>query len=192
MVINQNSATSIPKIAGILKRHKTVILKCDTIYGIIGKAPETFASLCDIKGRSENQSFLILIPAVEALSDFTNKVLPVRLRNYWPGPLTVIFPDKSGTGTVAIRVPDDPYLIRLMQEADCALYSTSVNFHGAPPLSKIADIIEQFSDKVDLIVESGDLISGIPSTIIDICDQPYKLIRQGGVVLPREWFHSNE
>lgn len=183
-MIKPNYQNSTQKIIETLKKRKLVILKCDTIYGIAGKAPETYDTLCNIKGREAHQSFLILIPSEKELTAFTDTALPANLKSWWPGPLTIIFPGKSGTASVALRIPADPLLLSIMQEGNLALYSTSVNFHGEPPLGMIDEIIEKFDSRVDLIVDSGNLLKGIPSTIIDIRYSPYKLIRQGALHLP--------
>jgi len=190
MVIKPNSQDSIQKIIETLKKHKTVIIKCDTIYGIVGKAPETFDAICQIKGRAEHQSFLILIPSKKEIAAYSDAALPEKLQPWWPGPLTIIFPDKAKTGSVALRMPDDPLLIMIMQEANLALYSTSVNLHGEAHLDKIESIIERFDSRVDLIVDSGDLAQGAPSTIIDIRCSPYKLVRQGALNLPGDLFRQ--
>jgi len=54
-----------------------------------------------------------------------------------------------------------------------------VNFSGEPALLDFESIAERFSDRVALIVKSGERQGTIPSTIIDATAKPFKLVRQG-------------
>jgi len=182
-------------LVSTLQSAGVVIMPCDTIYGLVGLAPDTEERLRGIKGRGE-RSFLRLIGSPEWLSSFTDVPLPESLRSYWPGPLTLIFPAKDGpvpsdpetvapgTETVALRVPRDPLLLSLMEELGRPLYSTSVNRSGTSPLWRIEDILEQFEDRVDLILDAGDRPARVPSTILDVSTSPFRLLRSGAVKIP--------
>jgi tRNA A37 threonylcarbamoyladenosine synthetase subunit TsaC/SUA5/YrdC len=101
--------------------------------------------------------------------------------------LTIIFPGPSALEeeqTVALRMPADSFLQKLLFELDCPLYSTSVNLSGGEALWKIGDIIAAFAREVGLIIDAGDLPGQRSSTILDICQKPYKIIRQGALQLP--------
>lgn len=163
------------------------IIRCDTIYGIVGIAPDTQQRIRRIKGRGEDSPFVRLIQSADWLPRITDQKLPAALRAYWPGPLTLIFPSREG-GSVALRVPKDDQLQRLLEEIDQPLFSTSVNRSQEQALWRIKDIIEQFEHKVDLIVDTGDIKAGQPSTILDITQRPFRLLRQGALELPDSLF----
>lgn len=174
----------------ILEKLGIAIIPCDTIYGIVGIAPESEQRIRVLKGREE-KSFLRLIPSSDWLSRFTDCSLPPQLERFWPGPLTIIFPAKvEQHKSVALRIPDDPLLLRLMRRLAKPLFSTSVNISGQPVLWRIRDILKMFEDKVDLVVDAGDRAGAVPSTIIDITEKPYKVLRRGAVGLPREIYES--
>jgi len=171
-------------LVDVLNSNGVVVMPCDTIYGLVGIAPETEDKIRSLKGRQE-KSFLRLIPDLRWLPRFTASVLPEELKAYWPGALTVIFPAGEGqTGTVAIRIPDDALLLRVMERLGKPLYSTSVNSGGQPALWRIQEIVSAFEASVDLVVAAGDRPAGIPSTIIDITSRPYRLLRRGAVDIP--------
>ena len=88
-----------------------------------------------------------------------------------------------GSGSIAIRVPDSLFLRRLILALGSPLYSTSVNKAGSPPLGSIEEIATQFGDEVDLIVDGGTQSEGRPSTIVDITSIPFRVVRQGDLVL---------
>jgi len=159
-----------------------VIMPCDTIYGFLGVAPETEGKIGELKGR-QGKSFLRLIPDLQWLPRYSSQDLPSELKSYWPGALTIIFRAKK-TGTVALRMPDDPLLVQVMRRVGKALFSTSVNISGKPALWRIDDICSAFESRVDLVVAAGDRSEGVPSTIIDITEKPFRLLRPGAVDLP--------
>jgi L-threonylcarbamoyladenylate synthase len=171
------------RLAGLLAAGGVAIMPCDTIYGIVGLAPDSEARLRELKGRGE-KSFLQLIAGPDWLPRYGGLVLPEALASYWPGPLTLIFP--VGQGSVALRVPADPRLRALLQRLERPLYSTSVNNSGQPSLWRIADILEQFEAAVDVVVDAGDLPGRLPSTIVDVSRRPYRILRQGALTLPPE------
>jgi L-threonylcarbamoyladenylate synthase len=176
----------LDSLVEVLQGAGVMIMPCDTIYGFVGVAPETEGKIRELKGRQE-KSFLRLIPDIQSLPLYTSRTLPSQLEPYWPGALTVIFPAKK-TGTVALRIPDDPLLLRVMKRLDRALFSTSVNQSGQPALWRIQDICSAFESRVDLVVAAGDRPEGIPSTIVDVTEEPFRVLRRGAVDLPESLF----
>ncbi len=192
MVVPFNGGTRkiIRKTIRLLKRGDLAILPCDTIYGIVGAAPATEQRIRRLKGRGK-RPFIQLIPSASWLCRFTEVSLPASLQSYWPGPLTIIFPGSTaleGNQTVALRLPADTFLQELLFELDCPLYSTSVNLSGGEALWKIGDIIAAFAQEVGFIIDAGDLPGQSSSTILDICQKPYQIIRQGALQLPDHLF----
>jgi len=169
--------------AAVLSHNGIAVLPCDTIYGIVGAAPVTEARIREIKGRGKKTFFLMLIAEKSWTASFTEKPLPRALDPFWPGPLTVLFPGKKG-GKVGFRIPNDRFLLAVLQRVGLPLFSTSVNISGSSPLKKVGGIIEEFGEKVDLIVDGGDLPDAVPSTIVDITTHPYTVVRQGALRLP--------
>ena len=163
-------------------------MPCDTIYGFVGVAPDTEDKIRKLKGRQE-KSFLLLIPDLSWLPQYTDSPLPPELKPFWPGALTVIFPGKQ-RGTVAIRIPDDALLLEVMSKLEKSLFSTSVNRAGQPPLWRIEEILSAFEKRVDAVVAAGDRPRGVPSTILDITEKPFRLLRRGAVDLPKDVLKS--
>jgi len=150
---------------------------------VVGIAPESEGRIRSLKGREE-KSFLQLIGSADWLPRFTAASLPVSLGSFWPGAVTIILPTKAGTG--ALRVPDDPLLQRLLERLDRPLFSSSVNRSGQPPLWRIGDILREFEERVDFVVDAGDLPARLPSTILDATSRPCRVLRQGAVRIPGE------
>lgn len=168
-------------IVKVLVETGIVIMPCDTIYGIVGIFPYSESKIRDIKGREEKKPFLILIRK-EWITRFTKIKIKKYFLDLWPGPLTLIVPGYKGD-TIALRVPDDIRLQNILLKLDQALYSTSVNKSGMASLETANEIAKEFGPEVDLFINEGDLKGGKPSTIIDLTQNPYKLIRQGACII---------
>jgi len=180
----KNEDLLLDKILNVLKKKGIVIMPCDTIYGFLGIAPETRKKIQQIKRRDDNKPFLILI-LKEWIPKYTSFPVDKYFLDQWPGPLTIIVPDKNNS-TVALRVPDDTRLLKLLYKLDQPLFSTSVNYIGKPALNKSNEIKAVFGNNIDLFMDEGDLLESISSTIIDLCTKPYKIIRQGACKIDPE------
>ncbi|MDR1895026.1 MAG: L-threonylcarbamoyladenylate synthase [Spirochaetales bacterium] len=162
-----------------------VILPTDTVYGIHGLAPETGERIRAIKGRREDRPFITLIPGAAELEAFLEQPLPEELQALWPGPLTLLAANPQGESR-AFRAPADPLLQQLLLHLPRPLYSTSANRTGIPPLTRFGLILKEFGNAVDMIVDGGDLRPRPPSTLLDIRQRPYRILRQGRLEVPAE------
>jgi len=176
---------SFAALVAVLSRGGIAVAPGDTMYGLVGKAPETDAALRSVKGRGEDKPFLLLLRDASWLSRLTDAAVPPRLARHWPGPLTIILPSRQG-GTVAVRVPDSPFLASLLEQVDAPLYSTSVNRAGQPPLTRIDAICAEFEADVDMVYDAGDAPPGPPSTLVDASVRPFRVARQGALEVPPE------
>jgi L-threonylcarbamoyladenylate synthase len=182
VIIGADDPRVIEAVSGVLKAEGIAIMPCDTMYGIVGAVPESERRIRLVKGRGEDKPFLQLIPDVSWIRSFSDTPISPKLLKYWPGPLTIVIRMRSGS-TLAVRVPGSPLLIRLLKGLGKAIYSTSVNRAGKPPLARIEDIRAEFGGDVDLIVDAGDLAEGVASTIVDSTRQPAKILRQGSLIV---------
>ncbi len=179
MVIEKSSPESLTLSAQYLKQGEVVLLPCDTIYGLVGVVDLSLEKLKALKGRNGEKHFIQLV-TFEMISSISRDPLDEAILAHWPGPLTVILNDKRG-GTTAIRVPADPYLISLLEEVKMPLYTTSANKGGIPYLNSFEEIYGTFGSDVSLYVK-GDMERGaLPSTILDISGERYKIVRQGAL-----------
>jgi L-threonylcarbamoyladenylate synthase len=183
MVVPADSPRAFDLLWDCLAGRGVAVVACDTIYGLVGIVPDTADRIRGIKGRGDDKPFLQLVPSAVWVESLASAAMPPALGRYWPGPLTVILPAKSG-GTVALRVPDSPFLRRLIEAVGKPIYSTSVNTAGQQPLWQVARIVEEFASRVDLVLDAGDLPGGSPSTIVDATTVPARVIRQGGLSIP--------
>ncbi len=183
MICRKSDSESIELCSKLLKEEKVVIIPTDTVYGFSGVINKTDFKIRSIKGRAENKPFIILISEPEEINSISAQKLPSSLLNYWPGALTVIVRKKDNSNTtVAVRCPGDEWLRNIISLTGSPIYSTSVNRSGFPVLNSIEEIKREFESEVSLIVDDGDKIGALPSTIVRY-DGKISVVRQGSLII---------
>ena len=185
MVVRFGEPEVLERVSRILEAGGVVIMPCDTIYGIVGRAPDSEERIRSLKGRTETAPFIVLVPDAAAAERASSGPIDPRIASLWPAPLTVVVPGKEGK-SVGLRVPADPFLLSVLRRVAAGLYSTSVNHSGRPPLERISEILAEFENEVELVVDGGDLPGRRPSTLLDITGRPYRILRQGAFQVPPE------
>ncbi|MBQ0040063.1 MAG: threonylcarbamoyl-AMP synthase [Treponema sp.] len=195
-MICSKSEDSIKLISDILKKGGIAILPTDTVYGFSGivdlkdnKSLKTDTIIRRIKGREENKPFIQLIANPEDIKNYTDFEIPENILKCWPGALTVIVPVKKDSpladscATVAFRCPGDSWLREIIKECGAPVYSTSVNRSGSPVLETFREINDEFGHEVDVLVDDGDKKGSLPSTLILLDENGYKILREGSVTV---------
>ncbi|MCX5751562.1 MAG: L-threonylcarbamoyladenylate synthase [Candidatus Saganbacteria bacterium] len=173
---------SIETAKKALSQGSIIAFPTETVYGIgiDFKNAEAIKKIYQLKGREFNKPLQILIADFEQLK---NLIEPQKceLIKYWPGPLTLIFYKKDGTGKVGIRMPNYPLLQKLLKETG-PIAATSANLSGQPDALTADEVARIFPD-IDLILDGGKATIGIASTVVDVTEEPYKILRQGSLVI---------
>lgn len=173
-------------ISGV-RRGDIGVAPTDTIYGLVASAlnKQAVEKVYDIKGRSINKPFIILIADIDDLSKFNIKISKSKineLSDYWPGANSLILTCKDakfeyltrGTASLAFRLPDNDELRNFLKKTG-PLVAPSANYEGGKPASNISEAIKYFNEKVDFYVDGGEL-NNPPSNLIDMTsNQPIKL-----------------
>lgn len=170
-------------------------MPADTIYGLSCQAEDrrTVERLHSLKDRAASKPFIILIPNYEILNWLSiSKSSLQTAGNYWPGALTIICEAPGapryltrGLATLAVRIPDQPELLKLM-ETTGPLISTSANPEGGKPAKNIEGAMAYFGDSLDFYIDRGPAASELPSTIARAVGGKLDIIRQGALIIKKE------
>lgn len=183
----------------VLNRGGLVIFPCETVYGVAVDAlnKEAVKKLNQYKQRPWGKPYAIMVSNYTMAEKYAelNKTAKGLYKNFLPGPLTVVSKSKhqvaegieSETGTLGVRIPNYPFMMRLIEHFGRPIVATSANASYKKRPYKITDIWENISEKqkdlVDLIIDNGELPHNEPSTVIDTTmDNPITL-RQGEIVI---------
>ncbi|MGB3904488.1 MAG: L-threonylcarbamoyladenylate synthase [Anaerolineae bacterium] len=185
---------ALEKATQLLKAGGLVAFPTDTVYGVGAHAflPRAVESIYRAKGRPLNKAIPLLLHSAESLPQVARDITPevwVLTENFWPGGLTVVLHRKpvvpdivtAGGSTVAVRVPDHPFTLRLIQAVGAPLAATSANLTGHPDPQTAQEVMEYLEGRIALILDGGRCPGGIPSTVIDLTKTPPVVVRPGAI-----------
>jgi len=190
--IDENPESALNLVIELFHSGKIFIYPTDTIYGIGGNPfdENVVNRITDIKGRNEKKQFIWLLSDFENLMNYVDVIFDTHLdflQKIWPAPVTVILNLNARTkeiinqDTIAVRIPENDFCLKLLREISRPLISTSVNRSREDPLKHIDQIVNNFSQDVDAIVYCSETIEKKSSTIIDLTSKQPKLIREGSI-----------
>lgn len=190
--INDNT---ILEISNDIKRGKIIVFKTDTVYGIGTNAfdKEACKKVYEIKGRSEQKPLCVLISDMSMLKKMVDCISPIEKKlmdAFWPGPLTIKFRKKenvlpdiisAGDEFVRVRLLKDGLAYNIVKTSGVPIVAPSANISGNPTGVNIKNIINELNDKVDYILDSGNVNNDITSTIVEINNEKVIIIREGRI-----------
>jgi L-threonylcarbamoyladenylate synthase len=188
--------THTDKAAAFLKEGRLVAIPTETVYGLAANAlnEQAVLSIFEAKNRPYFDPLIIHLPhihAVEKYADWHDKRLKVLAEKFWPGPLTMLIPKKgmipdlvtSGLKQVAVRVPNHPLTLRLLNAIDFPLAAPSANPFGYVSPTTADHVQKQLGARVAYILDGGACAVGIESTIVGAEDGDICVYRLGGLSL---------
>jgi L-threonylcarbamoyladenylate synthase len=187
-------AAKIAKIADILRKDGVIAYPTDTFYGLGAGAysQRAIRKVYLLKKRERGKPLSVAISGIdmaEKVAIFLPPAFSDLSRKFWPGPLTLVIkakplfpPQMLGPGgSLALRLPDVPWLLELVRQMDVPITATSANISGEKEIDSREEVIEIFSGKVDLIVDGGKTPGGLASTIVDLTSSKPRVLRAGAV-----------
>lgn len=181
---NSPEAPKIKKVAESLQRGNIAAIPTETVYGLAGNVEDKIAldRLYAIKKRPKTKPFTIQIANFLQLTDYIDELPPeleIILREFWPGPLTIIINGKNGK--VGLRMPDNKVALSIIEEAKVPLAVTSANISGKPSAFSAKEVFEIFDGKIEIVVDDGSVAVGVESTVLDCTVTPFAIVRKGPI-----------
>lgn len=84
-------------------------------------------------------------------------------------------------GWVGVRRTSDSFCRALIAATEKPLLSTSANSVGGPPPALFDEISQEVLQGVDLAVDAGRALRGVPSTIVRVDGSSVRIVRDGAV-----------
>ncbi len=179
----------------LLRAGELVAIPTETVYGLAGNAlsPDALIKIFNAKNRPRFNPLILHLPSWSRVKDYVREIPPAaeRLaRQFVPGPLTFLLPKKgivpdlltSGSDFVAVRIPDHPLALRVLEELEFPLAAPSANPFGYISPTTAAHVFEHLAGKIPYILDGGACTVGIESTIVGFDESGNVLIyREGGV-----------
>jgi L-threonylcarbamoyladenylate synthase len=194
MRVNLNQAISK------LQNGEVVAIPTETVYGLAADATNDVA-LCQIyaiKQRPADNPLIVHIADIKQVNDWASEFSPLAKKlaqAFWPGPFTLVLPAKNtvsqivrgGQSTVALRVPNHPLTLQLLQQSGLALAAPSANKFTQLSPTTAEHVTAGLGDSVP-VLDGGACEIGIESTIVAVKGSSWQLLRLG--MLPEANIHE--
>ena len=187
----------IAKAAEILISGGLVAFPTETVYGLGANAldPDAVKKIYSAKGRPSDNPLILHVSSFEQAENlvFINDTAKFLIEKFWPAPLTLVLKSKSlvplstrgNLATAAIRMPDNPVALAIIEKAKIPVAAPSANLSGRPSPTDFQSVFSDMNGKIDMIIDGGETDKGIESTVIDVSNpQKILMLRPGG--MPRE------
>lgn len=178
-------------VAGI-KKGGVCAYPTETFYGLGVDVTQEGAikHLFDIKRRDYGNPVAVIVADQEMLASIVKEIpekAKVLMDLFWPGPLTILFQTNhkistrltTNTGKIGIRISSHPVAEAIVRCLGRPLTTTSANLSGFPPSFSAKHVQSYFGDKVDIILDGGELPPSQGSSVVDVTEDKLALIREG-------------
>lgn len=180
----------IERIVEILKSGGTLVYPTDTIYGlgcdIFSK--EAVEKIYQLKGRERKKPLSIICSDIKeaakyaVIQDYAYRLMKKTL----PGPYTFILKARSEipktflpkNRTVGIRIPNNQICLEIAKKLGNPIITTSLNISGQEVMSNPNDLSKLSANRIDVIIDAGELPRQ-PSSIIDLSEDRPVILREG-------------
>ena len=183
---------TIRQAAQIIREGGVVGFPTETVYGLGGDAlnGEAAKRIFAAKGRPADNPLIAHVHSDFDLSTIIDYDPPYakRLREaFLPGPLTLVYPStrkvspyvSCGLNTLAVRVPAHSGAQAFLKAVGLPIVAPSANLskHVSPTSAK--HVYDDFNGKIPLILDGGECLGGIESTVCDVTGDVPVILRPG-------------
>ena len=195
--ISKCDATVIQGASQALSQGNLIAFPTETVYGLGADAtnPDAVKRIYEVKGRPSDHPLIVHIASLDQMDQWAIDIpeYAIKLaRDFWPGPMTLVLKRSTkakdfitgGQDTVALRVPAHPIALSLLQEFKEGIAAPSANRFGSVSPTTAEAVEEELKDYLspqDLILDGGQCLVGVESTIIDCTKQTPFILRPGAI-----------
>lgn len=182
--------------AQAIKSGKLVAFPTETVYGLGANAFDSRAvqRIFVAKGRPSADPLIVHLADKTDLNLVSKEIPGIAwslAEKFWPGPLTLVLPKSdtipleitAGLNTVAVRVPAHPVALALLKQSGVPIAAPSANRFGHTSPTTARHVYDDLAGEVDIILDGGATRIGVESTVLDITQQPPRILRPGGITL---------
>ena len=190
--IKKVTADSLNQAKRIIFDGGVVAIPTETVYGLGGNAfnDEAVKRIFEIKGRPNDNPLIAHVHKDYDLSQIIDGEpwYAQRLRDaFLPGPLTLVYPSKNkvspfvscGLDTLAVRVPSHEDAQAFLKAVGVPIVAPSANLSRHVSPTSAQHVFDDFDGKIPLILDGGECVGGIESTVCDCTGEVPVILRAG-------------
>lgn len=164
----------------------------ETVYGLGADAfnADAVKEVFKLKARATTNPLIVHVTGPEMASRVVAdwpQIADVLAAAFWPGPLTLVLPKArnipdivtAGGPTVAVRCPDHPTALALIEAFDGPLVGPSANVSGQISPTTAEHVRASFTDEDLLVLDGGPCSGGIESTVLLLAGGVARILRPG-------------
>ncbi len=181
-------------IKSVLKKDGVLAYPTDTFYGLGVNcfSENAVRKVYKLKERDLSKPLSVIISDLTELEELVEDLPPIfksLSSEFWPGLLTMVFRASEKLPevlvghfkSIGVRYPDFDWLRALVRHAGFPVTATSANLSNRGETRDPFCVREDFSGKINLIVDGGQTPGFQPSTVIDISTGTVKILREGAL-----------
>lgn len=179
-------------VANALIQGNVIAFPTDTVFGlaVIYDDEDALNRLKQAKGRPESKPIPTMVSSLtqmEKIAELNEDAIALA-NAFMPGAFTMILNKKkdvpeyvtNGFLTIGIRMPDDAFVLALLEKCEKPLLVTSANLSDYPSGNNDEEVLKQLDGRIDGIVV-GEAKGKAASTIVDMTKDTWKIVRQGPI-----------
>lgn len=182
-------------IVEYLKKGEAVGLPTETVYGLAAdySNPKAIEKVFKLKNRPLGHPLILHVLKQWDLNQWVDDI-PKKahelMEQYWPGPLSIVFPTNAkkvnplisgGQNTVAIRAPNHPLFIKVLQQFGKPLVAPSANVFEQISPTTAEHVLHNFSTQDLAILQGGRCKLGMESSIVRVFHETTHVLRPGKI-----------
>lgn len=173
----------LAEAASFLRLGKVIAFPTETVYGlgVIHRDAKAVERIYEIKARDRSKPLtyhLANFQFVNSLKFKEERVFHWLAKKFWPGPLTLIVQGEDGK-SYGLRMPDHAVVRLLVELCGEPLLATSANISGSQAAVSPEEVLSSMEGKIDLLVDAGKCAHARASTIVDLTERPFRILREG-------------
>jgi L-threonylcarbamoyladenylate synthase len=185
----------ITRAAELIRDLQLVAFPTETVYGLgaLASSSEAVAKIFEAKGRPAENPLLVHVSKIEQVKELALQIpetASLLMDKFWPGPLSIILPSRNevpaivrgGKSSVGLRMPSHPVARALIDQTG-PIAAPSANLSGRPSPLTAEHVKADLDGKIAAVLDAGRTGIGLESTIIDLSQDKYKVLRLGGLPL---------
>lgn len=186
--------TDINKAKEALQTNELIAIPTETVYGLAGNAYDETAlkKIFELKKRPFYNPLIVHLKSASSMYDIATDIPENALKlaeKFWPGPITLVLKKQAhisdlitaGKDTVAVRVPNHPVALALLEKLEFPLAAPSANPFGSISPTTAAHVLNYFGDNLKVILDGGECANGLESTIVGFENNQVILYRHGSI-----------
>ena len=185
---------AIELACSLIKNGEVVGVPTETVYGLAGDAnnPNAIKKIFEAKGRPADNPLIVHISNLSQLDGLVREFssdAKALADAFWPGPLTIIMPKGpnicdatcAGLDSVGVRMPANEVARNIIEQSNTPFAAPSANISGKPSPTNANDVFEDMNGKISLIIDGGECIAGVESTVVSVLNETPVILRPGVV-----------